>query len=420
MSRPVIEVTNLSKCYRLGAIGVTTLRESLHAWYARKRGNAEGDGQGFWALRDVSFEVQAGEVVGIIGSNGAGKSTLLKILSRITEPTSGRAVLRGRVASLLEVGTGFHPDLTGRENIFLNGAILGMTRAEIRRKFDEIVAFADVQKFIDTPVKRYSSGMYVRLAFAVAAHLEPEILIVDEVLAVGDTIFQEKCMGKMKEASMSQGRTVLFVSHNIGAVQTLCKSSVLLDGGRVVFSGDTQEAVSLYLKKTRPQAVVEDLSNSTRSGTGEARITRIRFENDAGVPQTHFRMGEPMNIVVGARFNSAVENPTLGINIVTDTGIRVADCRSSHYNVKIGRTEGLIEYRMRIDPVLLYPRTYTAEPWVADAGGLADFDWVRNAASFVVTSGPNFKSGANVNTHHGIAFIPTTWSASVPAEAGRR
>jgi len=219
---------------------------------------------------------------------------------------------------------------------------------------------------------------------------------------------------------MSQGRTVLFVSHNIGAVQTLCKSSVLLDGGRVVFSGDTQEAVSLYLKKTRPQAVVEDLSNSTRSGTGEARITRIRFENDAGVPQTHFRMGEPMNIVVGARFNSAVENPTLGINIVTDTGIRVADCRSSHYNVKIGRTEGLIEYRMRIDPVLLYPRTYTAEPWVADAGGLADFDWVRNAASFVVTSGPNFKSGANVNTHHGIAFIPTTWSASVPAEAGRR
>ncbi|HYP16770.1 MAG TPA: ABC transporter ATP-binding protein, partial [Opitutus sp.] len=202
----------------------------------------------FWALRDVSFEVQPGEVMGIIGRNGAGKSTLLKILSRITESTTGRVRLRGRVASLLEVGTGFHPELTGRENIFLNGAILGMTRSEIRRQFDEIVAFAEIERFLDTPVKRYSSGMYVRLAFAVAAHLEPEILIVDEVLAVGDAAFQKKCLGKMQSVSRTQGRTVLFVSHNLGTVQSLCSRCVLLHEGRVVCIADSGKAVADYLR----------------------------------------------------------------------------------------------------------------------------------------------------------------------------
>jgi len=201
----------------------------------------------FWALKDVSFEVKQGSAVGIIGRNGAGKSTLLKILSRITEPTSGIIRLRGRVASLLEVGTGFHPELSGRENIFLNGAILGMSRAEIRRKFDEIVAFAEVERFLDTPVKYYSSGMYVRLAFGVAAHLEPEILIVDEVLAVGDAVFQKKCLGKMKSVSQTEGRTVLFVSHNLGAIEALCTSCVVLAQGRKVYDGPTVDAVSAYL-----------------------------------------------------------------------------------------------------------------------------------------------------------------------------
>jgi lipopolysaccharide transport system ATP-binding protein len=220
----------------------------------RGRPNVVGDEvEEFWALKDVSFEIRRGEVVGVIGRNGAGKSTLLKVLSRITEPTEGRVEIRGRVASLLEVGTGFHAELTGRENIYLNGAVLGMSHAEIRRKFDEIVAFAEVEKFLDTPVKRYSSGMYVRLAFAVAAHLEPEILIVDEVLAVGDAEFQKKCLGKMGEVA-SHGRTVLFVSHNIGAVETLCERAIMLSAGRLQFEGKAREGVTAYLRKTSAPA----------------------------------------------------------------------------------------------------------------------------------------------------------------------
>jgi len=247
MAQPIIEVKAVSKRYRLGTIGATTIRDETERLIARLRGRqAAADKNEFWALRDVSFEVEPGEVVGIVGRNGAGKSTLLKVLSRITEPTTGEIRLRGRVASLLEVGTGFHPELSGRENIFLNGAILGMRRAEIARKFDEIVSFSEVERFLDTPVKRYSSGMYVRLAFAVAAHLEPEILIVDEVLAVGDQQFQQKCLGKMREVSRGQGRTVLFVSHNMAAVRSLCSKAILLSSGQVVFQGSTADAVDRY------------------------------------------------------------------------------------------------------------------------------------------------------------------------------
>ena len=235
--------------------------------------SAPASQEDFWALKDVSFEVKQGEVVGIIGRNGAGKSTLLKILSRITEPTEGRVCIRGRVASLLEVGTGFHAELTGRENIFLNGAILGMHRAEIKRKFDEIVAFAEIDKFLDTPVKRYSSGMYVRLAFAVAAHLEPEILIVDEVLAVGDAEFQKKCLGKMESASRSEGRTVLFVSHNMQAIRNLAPQSVLLDKGIVVFGGDTKTAVGKYLGQDGGLDAWEcDTTNLPRAIQGSGRV----------------------------------------------------------------------------------------------------------------------------------------------------
>ncbi|MGA2052466.1 MAG: ABC transporter ATP-binding protein, partial [Opitutales bacterium] len=247
MSPPIIEASNLSKRYQLGAIGATTLKESFHRGLDRLRGRAPQANAGeFWALRDVSFSVQPGEVLGVIGRNGAGKSTLLKILSRITEPTTGRVVMRGRVSSLLEVGTGFHPELSGRDNVFLNGAILGMTQAEIRRKFDEIVAFAEVEQFLDTPVKRYSSGMYVRLAFAVAAHLDPEILIVDEVLAVGDAAFQKKCLGKMSTVAR-EGRTILFVSHNMAAVRKLCTSAMLLVDGAVTQRGDLESAIAAYL-----------------------------------------------------------------------------------------------------------------------------------------------------------------------------
>lgn len=264
--KPIIEVEKLSKLYRLGVIGTATLRDSVERWWYRMRGKEEmcqkigaknlmiepNDPQAgpepntIWALKDIFFSVERGEVIGIIGKNGAGKSTLLKILSRITEPTSGRAVLRGRVASLLEVGTGFHPELTGRENIYLSGAILGMKKAEIDRKFDEIVDFSGVEKFIDTPVKRYSSGMYVRLAFAVAAHLEPEILLVDEVLAVGDYAFQKKCMGKMGDVA-KEGRTVLFVSHNMPAVRNLCSRVILLKEGIKAREGFPEEVIASYL-----------------------------------------------------------------------------------------------------------------------------------------------------------------------------
>jgi lipopolysaccharide transport system ATP-binding protein len=254
-----ISVEHVSKTYRLGMISGATLQEDLSRWWAKVRHkpdpllkvgqehHARLIGQKFWALDDVSFTVAQGEVLGIIGRNGAGKSTLLKILSQVTAPTSGRIRIKGRVASLLEVGTGFHPELTGRENIFLNGAIMGMTKAEIRRKLDEIIAFSEIEEFIDTPVKRYSSGMYVRLAFAVAAHLEPEILIVDEVLAVGDAAFQKKCMGKMNE-SKGQGRTVLFVSHNMQAVQQLCATAIYLKAGRMFQEGPTTEVVQNYLQ----------------------------------------------------------------------------------------------------------------------------------------------------------------------------
>jgi len=264
MSLPAIEVSGLSKRYVIQHESRhDNLRDTLHhtarKLWRRFRWGTGFSTEEFWALRDVSFTIQPGEVVGIIGRNGAGKSTLLKILSRITEPTSGKVKLRGRVASLLEVGTGFHPELTGRENIFLNGAILGMSRGEIRKKFDEIVAFAEVERFLDTPVKRYSSGMYVRLAFAVAAHLEPEILIVDEVLAVGDAAFQKKCINKMEEVSRRENRTVLFVSHNTEAVSSLCTSCILLEHGRVKTSGDTARTIADYL------------------GAGQNTSSRVRF-----------------------------------------------------------------------------------------------------------------------------------------------
>lgn len=262
MSYTALSAENISKMYRLGNVGTGSLRDDFTRGFAKIRGkedpflkigetndrSAQGTSDYVWAIKDVSFDVNQGDVLGIVGRNGAGKSTLLKILSRVTTPTSGKITLHGRVASLLEVGTGFHPELTGRENVFLNGAILGMRRSEIKQKFDEIIAFAGVERYIDTPVKRYSSGMYVRLAFAVAAHLEPEILIVDEVLAVGDAEFQKKCLGKMKDVSTNDGRTVLFVSHNMAAVKSLCNKAVLMEHGRLVYRGGTDEVVTRYLK----------------------------------------------------------------------------------------------------------------------------------------------------------------------------
>ncbi len=284
--RPIIRVEGISKRYRLGArrAAPTTLRDVIagaaRSPLAALRRRGARDDATLWALRDVSFEVGPGEVVGVVGRNGAGKSTLLKILSRITEPTAGRAELYGRVSSLLEVGTGFHPELSGRENVFLNGAILGMRRGEITRRFDEIVAFAEVEKFIDTPVKRYSSGMHMRLAFAVAAHLEPEVLIVDEVLAVGDAQFQKKCLGKMGSVA-KEGRTVLFVSHNMAAVSNLCGRGLVLEGGRVVYAGTQAGAVARYLTGCR--AGEQSLRDRTdRAGSGEVRVVAVEVRDTGG------------------------------------------------------------------------------------------------------------------------------------------
>jgi lipopolysaccharide transport system ATP-binding protein len=304
----MIRVKNLGKRYRIGVAQQRhdTLRDALVAglrdplaWLRQDGRGLDGDADTIWALRDVSFEVKRGEVVGIIGRNGAGKSTLLKILSRITRPTEGRAVIKGRVGSLLEVGTGFHPELTGRENIYLSGAILGMRKAEIERNFDEIVAFAEIEKFLDTPVKRYSSGMYVRLAFAVAAHLEPEILLVDEVLAVGDAAFQKKCLGKMGDVAQ-EGRTVLFVSHNMVAVQSLCRRAIWLDDGKIVEEGQPSRVVSGYLESTLSTSATEQVWDdaSTAPGNDKVRLHRACVRPENGSPLDSITMETPLAIEV--------------------------------------------------------------------------------------------------------------------------
>jgi lipopolysaccharide transport system ATP-binding protein len=328
MTDTVISVENLSKRYLLahqfGArehryLGLRHVIEREARTFARKavdlvrgRDVVQGDVlEEFWALRNVNFEIKRGEVVGIIGRNGAGKSTLLKILSRITEPTEGRAVIRGRIASLLEVGTGFHVELTGRENIFLNGAILGMTQREVRRKFDEIVAFADVERFLDTPVKRYSSGMYVRLAFAVAAHLEPEILVVDEVLAVGDAEFQKKCLGKMEEASRRDGRTVLFVSHNLAAMADLTRRGIVIESGSIVADGPIIDAIKTYLSRGRGQKIY------VRPKDAKSDIPHIsRAEIFTSDPNGVHRFGEPLEIKFWIRHEKPMINGCFSVYII--------------------------------------------------------------------------------------------------------
>lgn len=301
LTEPIISVSHVSKRYRLGKIGMTSLRDEIQRWWERRRaGKTRSKPTEFWALRDVSFDVEPGQVVGIIDRNGAGKSTMLKLLSRITEPTSGEIHLRGRVASLLEVGTGFHPELSGRENIYLNGAVLGMTKAEIRRKFDEIVEFSEIGKFIDTPVKRYSSGMYVRLAFAVAAHLEPEILIIDEVLAVGDVAFQRKCLGKVQDISRNSNRTVLFVSHNMNAIETICSACVWLRGGQLVAQGrNVREIVRSYVAD-QSQRREPMWTNPGKSWHNDwFQLNRFYATDGNGALLTHpARNDEPVNVVI--------------------------------------------------------------------------------------------------------------------------
>jgi lipopolysaccharide transport system ATP-binding protein len=332
MGRPIITVEGLGKKYLLThqrREPYTALRDvmaekakglgrSLVRFFSGTGSPDTGTGlEEFWALRDVSFDVNPGDRVGIIGRNGAGKSTLLKILSRITEPTEGRVRLRGRVASLLEVGTGFHPELTGRENIFLNGAVLGMMKAEIRRKFDEIVDFAEVEKFLDTPVKRYSSGMYVRLAFAIAAHLEPEILVVDEVLAVGDAAFQRKCLGKMEDVASQEGRTVLFVSHNMAAIQTLCQRAIWLNAGKIEQDGESEPVINAYGKHLQN---ANGFTATIKSLDGDIEVEQIRLMDGNGESTSVYSPGSPITVEIRYHAKRPVHRPYIWIGIRSQFG----------------------------------------------------------------------------------------------------
>jgi lipopolysaccharide transport system ATP-binding protein len=430
MSETVIVVENLSKRYLIehspGAQGYkryTALRDVIGEEVRNFARKALAAGRGrqafrareteeFWALKDISFEVKQGEVLGIIGRNGAGKSTLLKILSRITEPTAGCVTLRGRVASLLEVGTGFHPELTGRENIYLNGAILGMSRAEIRKKFDEIVAFAETEKFLDTPVKRYSSGMYVRLAFAVAAHLEPEILVVDEVLAVGDAEFQKKCLGKMGDVSRA-GRTVLLVSHNMRAIQQLCTRAILLQNGDLRVDGNADECIKIYLAS----AISGDLKNSVdleqsvvagRKGSRDCRFTSFELTDLEGNPTASFLFGQPFQVNMAIRASRNIGNIRFGFSFVSRLGVEIMGTTVSDAGIEAYIEEGINHYRCDVDPMILTPGIYTIRAAIFHPQGL-QFDYIDAVMSFEILDAP-FDLGRLPKGHYvGEVFLKYRW-----------
>jgi lipopolysaccharide transport system ATP-binding protein len=365
----------------------------------------------FWALEDVSFEVKQGEVLGIIGRNGAGKSTLLKILSRITEPDRGRVRLRGRVSSLLEVGTGFHPELTGRENIYLNGAILGMKKAEIARKFDEIVAFSEMERFLDTPVKQYSSGMYVRLAFAVAAHLEPEILIVDEVLAVGDVAFQEKCLGKLDKVAHSDGRTVLFVSHSMGAIQQLCSRAIVLRGGRLVADAEPTRAISEYISQDMAWGSISLRDWNDRVTNGQATITHFAVCNQHREPVHHVAFGQSVQFSMSIEFHQPVVRPVLGILVHSAAGEPILDLRSIHAGIHLECPNGCLAVtaQANIEQINLYPGDYTLSPFVYDETTTVDIDWVRHCCKLQVVASAADKS-LKLDPKWGKVFTPSSWT----------
>ncbi len=362
----------------------------------------------FWALRDVSFSVAQGERIGIIGRNGAGKSTLLKILSRITEPTRGRVRIKGRVASLLEVGTGFHPELSGRENIYLNGAILGMGRDEIRRKFDEIVAFAEVEKFLDTPVKRYSSGMYVRLAFAVAAHLEPDILVVDEVLAVGDASFQRKCLGKMKEVG-HQGRTVLFVSHNLGAIDSLCERVLLLENGRVKGEGGAQEMIQHYLKPVVSDTLSPLAMRKDRRGNGDARFVDLRASRTpGGHGENEFFTGREMYFFLELETASNIE-VFLALQIKDHSGRTISSMNSREGGYVPSVQPGINRFIVFLPWLPLLEGVYSVAVGVSNASNSALCDRIEDALTFSVVPSDYFQTGSPFRSYHGVVFLDHVW-----------
>ena len=423
MSSVVISVEGLSKEYRLGQIGTGTLAYDLNVWWAKVRGkpnplrrigeadHGNREGETIWALKNLNFTVEQGETLGIIGRNGAGKSTLLKILSRVTAPTRGRVKVKGRIASLLEVGTGFHPDLTGRENTYLNGAILGMTRKEVTRKMDEIVAFAEIEQFLDTPVKRYSSGMYVRLAFAVAAHLDPEILVVDEVLAVGDAAFQKKCLGKMGDVA-KEGRTVLFVSHNMGSVQQLCQNGILLNLGSIEIIGEMRSVVAKYLSEGTDEndGYVNLATRGDRSGNRDALFKSVELLGVSG-RQNMFQFGSPLTLRIMLEVFRYLGSPPLIIVITTSDGIPVHDLMSWNENCKWNADVGKHKFLITIPKINLYPGSYKIDLWLGDQG-MRRVDYILNAISFHVVQTPESGIERPLDRSNGLVFQPSSWQYS--------
>jgi lipopolysaccharide transport system ATP-binding protein len=409
MSKPIIEIQGIGKRYRIGAAKepYLSLRAEVAKWLSPAARRARAAEEDFWALRDVSFSVEPGEAVGIIGRNGAGKSTLLKILSQITPPTEGKITCRGRIASLLEVGTGFHPELTGRENIYMNGAILGMSRKEIARKFDEIVAFAEMEKFLDTPVKRYSSGMYVRLAFAVAAHLEPEILVVDEVLAVGDTEFQKKCIGKMGSVARS-GRTVLFVSHNMAAVSSLCPSCVTLEIGKMIACGRTGDCIDEYLKRG---AVEKQFTRRAGNTNGKSHIRSCHVLDSRDKIVESVQCGDEITFSIECFASDAYASYAAAIDLYNDRGIRVFYCNSMIVEGKsFASLYGKSFLRCHIPRLPLMPGTYLAHVSLTQNNERVDL--VENAFAFDVVEGDFWKNGRFVaGPNPPLVLVDQYWTA---------
>jgi lipopolysaccharide transport system ATP-binding protein len=417
----LISVEGLSKKYRIGSARPTTLRESLVSAITFARLRSRTREETIWALRDVSFSIELGEIVGIIGRNGAGKSTLLKVLSKITHPTSGEVNVGGRVAAILEVGTGFHPELTGMENIYLNGSILGMTKKEVDRKLDAIIEFSGVERFINTPIKRYSSGMRLRLGFAVAAHLDSEILVVDEVLAVGDAAFQKKCLATMGDLR-TRARTVLFVSHNLAAVENLCRRCIWIDGGQVRMDGETHHVIKAYMDTMVGGAQDHaDLDNpESRRGNGKIRFRSVGFLSPEGIAQRVIRAGDPVVIRLHYAVRDPVSHPSLGFRMYTDMGTLVTETSTWHHGINIPLLEageGYID--LEIDCLNLMPAKYALSLWATDDSGAVVYDNIECGVTLEVETANIYQSGKDLDSRCGVMFFPQRWNLSGTKRFGR-
>jgi lipopolysaccharide transport system ATP-binding protein len=406
-SDPVITLDGISKEYQLGELsGSGSFREALVGIFRRNRESQ----QTLQALQDISFSVPEGEAVGIIGKNGAGKSTLLKVLSRITTPTSGSISVRGRLSALLEVGTGFHQDLTGRENVYLNGSILGMSKDEVDRRFDDIVAFAEVERFLDTPIKRYSSGMRLRLGFAVAAHLDPDVLLVDEVLAVGDASFQKKCLGQMDELRRGE-RTILFVSHNMAAVETLCSRAIWIDGGRIREDGPAPEVISNYLSSYGgTEGSQQDLRGvADRTGLGNIRFTGIEYLTTAGQPTDLIRSGDCLTIRLHYAATERIVEPHFGFEIHSQLGTLITETSTWSTNTDVPSLDpGEGSFELTIASLNLMPGRYRVSLWISSIGGI-DYDIVPHCSIFDVETSDVFGSGRGADQRFGLVYFPSKW-----------